>query len=519
MADFRTKLIMLAGAVTVFAGMAFGQATLAANAPLAPVNGATFVRAEGTYELLPATTLTVTGAVAGSITVTVYLPAGLTITSQVYGNNKTSETTAVANGGGGTVQGTVAGTVVTFSGITTTVNTTTITITNIRINATTLAVANGVPTGVTEQVFLGGVNATPGVTAPVTVAFALNGLGAYSIPSGNNVGAPAANTTCAGASAATLQFTVNVPENFSQSFKTLAGESGTNANAPATNGTRLALTLGNLPANVTVYTPLTVATSTTNGTGILTLVVSPTATNGASNLETANTGNGLGAFGNAGTPSNGTLTIYYELTTAASVGLLENYPINVYYVAKAGAVAAPQSAATVSVSYAPVGSATNFPSFAVGSSTLANLSGSVFNNCSTSLLFPFLTNAGTTGNQFDTGLAIANTSLDNLASNGTKSSVSAQNGTCSIYFYGTNAPAAPYVTPTVTAGTTWANSVSQIAAGFQGYAIASCTFNYAHGFAYISYDLTGPTGVSMGYLALELPAARPAAGTAELLEN
>jgi hypothetical protein len=106
------------------------------------------------------------------------------------------------------------------------------------------------------------------------------------------------------------------------------------------------------------------------------------------------------------------------------------------------------------------------------------------------LLFPYVTEiAG-----FDTGLAIANTSTDPFGS-------TPQAGTCTLNWYGTAAPAAT-VTPSVASGTVWAGLTSLLAPGFNGYVIAVCNFEYAHGFAFVS-DL-GARNLAMGYLALIL---------------
>jgi len=48
--------------------------------------------------------------------------------------------------------------------------------------------------------------------------------------------------------------------------------------------------------------------------------------------------------------------------------------------------------------------------------------------------------------------------------------------------------------------------MSGLAPGFQGYIIAVCNFQFAHGFAFIS-DL-GARNLAMGYLALVLPNQR-----------
>jgi hypothetical protein len=114
------------------------------------------------------------------------------------------------------------------------------------------------------------------------------------------------------------------------------------------------------------------------------------------------------------------------------------------------------------------------------------------NICRTNLLFPFVTNqAG-----FDTGLAIANTSTDPF---GTK----AQTGTCTLNFFGANAPAA-VTSPTVDSGTVFTALASTSAPNFQGYVIAQCNFQFGHGFAFVS-DL-GARNLAMGYLALVMDA-------------
>lgn len=122
--------------------------------------------------------------------------------------------------------------------------------------------------------------------------------------------------------------------------------------------------------------------------------------------------------------------------------------------------------------------------------------------CETNLLWPYVTNqAG-----FDTGMVIANTSRDPYGTEG-------QEGPCTIYYYGATtgggAAPAPQTTGTITAGTQAIWTLSSggnygIAAtpGFQGYIIARCLFQYAHGYAFIS-DV-GASKLAQGYLALIL---------------
>jgi hypothetical protein len=118
--------------------------------------------------------------------------------------------------------------------------------------------------------------------------------------------------------------------------------------------------------------------------------------------------------------------------------------------------------------------------------------------CTTALLFPYVVNAG----GFDTGISIANTTIDNLASGGT-SSVSAQNGVCTLNFYSAGTAVPPFTTPTpINAGTLFVTTASTVSPGFQGYMIANCNFQDAHGFAFVS-DV-GVRNFAMGYLPLIL---------------
>jgi hypothetical protein len=129
------------------------------------------------------------------------------------------------------------------------------------------------------------------------------------------------------------------------------------------------------------------------------------------------------------------------------------------------------------------------------------------NSCSTSLLWPYVTNQG----GFDTGMVISNTSKDPWGNN-------EQHGACTIYYYGFTtgggAAPAPVDTPdvpagqhaiwTLSSGGTVQTAGGSIAAvpGFQGYVIAICQFQYAHGYAFIS-DI-GASKLAQGYLALIL---------------
>jgi len=147
--------------------------------------------------------------------------------------------------------------------------------------------------------------------------------------------------------------------------------------------------------------------------------------------------------------------------------------------------------------------------------------------CRTLLLFPYLTNqAG-----FDTGIVISNTTKDPL---GTQPQNVSGLGACTMYYYGfvggnlavpvlqAGQNAGVAVSPDVPSGgqlilllsAGGGNSipvgpgVPAACAGcapvtFQGYMIASCNFQYAHGYAFVSD--TGATKLAQGYLALVIP--------------
>lgn len=163
--------------------------------------------------------------------------------------------------------------------------------------------------------------------------------------------------------------------------------------------------------------------------------------------------------------------------------------------------AAPSSF-TVTLSYAPTPSGGSFTA-AAGAAASATLPIPRFSDslditqtyakfalCTTDLLYPYVVNVL----GFDTGIAIANTTTDPFGT-------APQQGTCQLNFYGATAqPSAPFTTPVVATGTTYATLASTVAPGFDGYMIAVCNFQYAHGFAFVS-DV-GARNLAMGYLPL-----------------
>jgi len=331
------------------------------------------------------------------------------------------------------------------------------------------------------------------------VGYSLSGLAAPTA-----TGVITTNTVCTGAVVTTTSYVTNIVENFATAFKTAADET-LDATA-ATSGTRFAVTFANVAPNTLVYVPLAVQAANgaiikavTSATGALALATdaglktepTPPAVYSPFVVLPAN----LVANGIVNVPiANATGTVYYEVTTD-NLGSLDTFPISVYLATTAGSLTSPATAMTSAVSFAPIGSATNYPNFA--NANLAAASGSAFGACNTTLLFPYVTNTG----GFETGLVVSNTSLDNFGAKGV-SQAQTQTGTCALNFYGSATNPAAYTTPSIAGGTAWVNTLTVAAgANFVGYAIANCNFQFAHGFAYIVYQFGAPTEMAMGYLA------------------
>lgn len=143
--------------------------------------------------------------------------------------------------------------------------------------------------------------------------------------------------------------------------------------------------------------------------------------------------------------------------------------------------------------------------------------------CVTTLLFPFVTNQS----GFDTGLVVSNTSED-----WGLSAIEPQDGECEIHYIGTDTsgemPPNDVTDSDVEAGTqlVWLLSSGGThglvgAPDFQGYILAACDFQYAHGYAFITDGFGGGApALAQGYLALVIPANRGISdGGAEQLDN
>jgi len=546
-----SKILGLAGTVMVFTGLAYGQNGSCTSASAAQVP---LIRIEGTTELVGELTINCGAAPnpipAGGAIVNMTVILSQPVTSKVLSGGN-SEAIASVNGilgtqGTATVAGYTQGTYaagstqLVFSNVFLPAGADTITLANIRVNANALPTTGGTPTSVTETVFISGANLNANVLAGTAVAYGLSGLLPQSVwnvlgtppnytptpavpgvePSGNNAKGPVNPTVCNALSFPNILASLTIGENFPTAFKgsgsgaggistntTLGSEftnnteSGVAFGTPAAaNGansaTFISIAFANIPANVSVYLPLTIPSDQING-GTLSL---QTAASGGFAPATAASGKGgtsattslLSVTGGAGT------AYYLYVPGTASASTQETYNVGVYAVTAAAAVVPTTTAITAQVSFAPVGVSGNIPSFSTLSASSPTLTLSTFGSCSTSLLFPFVTNQL----GFDTGIAISNTTTDPY-------STKAQSGTCTLYFYGAGAPSPnSIVTPSIGLPTTtpnvsqtYAAAVSGLAPGFQGYVIATCNFQLAHGFAFITDGVGTTSGIAEGYLA------------------
>jgi hypothetical protein len=548
MSDFRTRLLGFAALVTAFSGVSYGQSVTFCS--VAPQTNPT-LRAEGETELLAEFGATCTngpGAQPAS-SGTLYISTSLPITSKTFTPAgmlvPVNEATLTITAGVGVAPVVVQGTVLSpmqlsFAIPTGAIPASTVNggnfnliVDNVRVNAST----GGVPS-VTETALLSyATGVAPGsanfaLPAPVGGAgFILTSLGATSLTS-PPTGAPTANyTTCqgnptgfgfAGPTPAGLSFTVQIKQLVCGAFKTngffaAGGEGGVPvAGAPAgvgvaSSATAISLTLNNIPTAATVYVPQTIAAPT----GATTLTIT------GSTAATAAPYNGLGLV--ALTPSAaGVVSTLYTVATVGSAGAQTfAVPVIVQFAANSAGVETGMNAMNAQVAYSPVGTvtgpATQIPTFVASTNPPAGAS--AINLCQTSLLFPFITNQL----GFDTGIVLSNTSTDNLNTAPGKTSIAApQSGTCTLSFYGsgTPSPSTGVNDPMGSAGVTTATAnpngpvhaflLSSVAPGFQGYMIASCPFQYAHGYGFLAYNLTQSTGAVEGYIAEVLSTNRSA---------
>jgi len=317
---------------------------------------------------------------------------------------------------------------------------------------------------------------------------------------------------------------------------------GINAAGVATQGTRLSLVFANIPNGSTVWVPPVLYLWRQGVPTPPPTVPNPAAGGGTSTgvaVLTATAADGSGAYSPPLNPlsetlqavsiSGGSGLAVYEILFA-DPSSLENLdvPVVVAYVSNLsanppGGLPVVNQISTVTGGFAPfyTSAAARLPSatlpvprFVPGTAALNLFE---INKCACNLLWPFVT----VQSGFDTGLAIANASLDTPVP-GLGIAVP-QQGTVTYYYFGTStnvggAPPQPQTSNIVPAGQVITydmfsgggqiganpNGLDNRANGFQGYVISQAQFQYCHGYAFISI-LGSPFGVgSSGYQALVL---------------
>jgi hypothetical protein len=309
----------------------------------------------------------------------------------------------------------------------------------------------------------------------------------------------------------------------------------------ATQGTRLALTLANIPLGVTLYVPpvlflfranTTYAspdlnTSANYATGVAVLTSTDAYGNTPFNPPT-----GLTAGGDqpmvAVSQTNGGALIVYEILFSdpfsneyMDVPIVVSYPVNLSANPPLG-LPQPNVEATYTGGFAPFETALTAATLSadpIPRFFYQNQGGNLFiiARCACNLLWPFVTQQY----GYDTGIAIANTSSDPFTGL-YPGAAQPQAGTVTFNYYGvvgTNSPPPAAQTTSastpIASGTVMVYTLSQgnVAIGldnrganFTGYLITQAQFEYCHGFAFISALNAGPTsaGISEGYLALVL---------------
>jgi len=535
MADFRKMLFVLAG-LLILIGTASAQTGVTCTAFVA--NQPT-LRQEGTTEpagdILISCSGTLVGAQTGSQTLTLFVNGAPVTSRQLYTGSApssnipteaallvndctttsgTSVTGATCNANTNPTQGllqTTGGSTVTFTGFLLPTNGQPfqIRVTNVRVNANSLAAGSFVTGTVLasfgiqnqQNLVLGAVQGSlsvtiaspPGVTSfaqcnstptagtvvsSLTIKELVNTafkapnviLGALGGIDNNTPGQWYQN----GLNTESQTVLSPIPSSFSDALGAIPGQ--------ADAATRIRVNFSNIPAGVTLQLPVTVNTGTT------------------AVMQITNSGD-VGTFSIAGaavtlTAPAGAVT--YQIITASTAATQTfTVPVTITY------AYAPPSTPNVgtilaSATYAPTAAEVTattgqIPRFA-DTSVLTPII--AIAACQTDLLFTYMVNqAG-----FDTGYTIANTSADPFGT-------AAQNGTCTLNWYGTG-PAAGTATTTasIAAGSYRPSLVSIDAPGFAGYMIAVCNFQYGHGAAFISDGFGQPSnGRTQGYLASIIP--------------
>jgi len=298
-------------------------------------------------------------------------------------------------------------------------------------------------------------------------------------------------------------------------------------------GTRLKATFSGVPANVRLFvsvtnvvngvlaaTPPPLGIGSTDPTSFAELVVSENAVDGQSQFGSTSGLPGVTSTENAPGSTGGTVAVsevllsggsgqavWEVLNTNASI---ETLSFAVFATTTTSSTSTSPGAVTMSFAPTP-GVAPQFSvaaaAAASGALPIPRFSGVTaatvpsllnINVCRTILLYPFVTSSS----GFDTGIAIANTSQDTFGTTG-------QTGSCVLNFFGGAAAPNSTMGP-VAPGSVATSLVSNLAGqNFNGYLIATCGFQFAHGFAFVENGFGLAQGIGTVYLALVLPDPGP----------
>jgi len=327
------------------------------------------------------------------------------------------------------------------------------------------------------------------------------------------------------------EFSIRLSEGYASSFKTLGASTVTPASAQvergfptpnsnciavatsaadpggcggATQGTRFILRFYNVPSGVRIATPSRVEGTISGGHTLRLVKVVGTDANGAGLL------NATLAPASEVTITGGFGFVVYEVVDSNPFTVERVVvPVWVGWRANTGNDLPAVGTLQASAAFAPISTVTTASASAPESrfvDTGSNRSMYSIARCTTNLLFPFVTNQG----GFDSGIAISNTTRDDKGT-------TAQAGPCTLFYFGatTGGGAAPpsQTSSVVAAGgqivftLSGGNAAQNIAAtpGFQGYMMALCQFQVAHGFAFITDGFGGVPAIAEGYLALVVP--------------
>ncbi len=543
MADFRKWFLVLA-VLAAFVIPASAQTVCTVSSTNQPV------RAEGIAELVGSVSLICApapGTTPAATTASFIAFFGANVTSPIT-DAATLQTAAVLTSpavGSTPTRGTLSGTnSLIFNNVSVPAAGGIFTISGVRVNASNAAVGSNITvimsaSSPANDVLFNGIPTTQVATVQTGLEFSTATTGSTAVP--------ASFTQC---SAPTIKLIdLNFKEGFAAAFKGL-GQENAAAVPPgtATQGTRLFASFGAVPGNVNIAVPgflPTTATSIADATAILVgfdntvggnslpiTAVPGTLTPIKASTDPNNLGSAFSSGGFLVPLSGGAGVAVYELTgTGLTAAGVETVTLTAALQITSGVATTTTAVGTVSGGFAPVSTVvTAVPATGTGSAPIPRFVNVAVQNkpllsvapCVTNLLFPFVTNqAG-----FDTGIALVNTSLDNAGSKA-PFNTTPQHGSCTVFFFnGTTSAPTPQTTADIPAGGMAAfNLQGGDAAGFQGYIIAQCNFQFAHGFAFIS-DRNNPSLGSQGYLALVIPdrgGARPALpfttnpGTGEML--